>query len=91
MGEWVQSSMTKKLGLRWAVWQNARPMLKLRTWFACAILGSQGLQAAPEISVQRWEGEELTSTGGVQPISYRGTSSVQLPWISLDALICALG
>jgi len=91
MGEWVQSSMTKKLGLRWAVWQNACPMLKLRTWFACAILGSQGLQAAPEISVQRWEGEELTSTGGVEPISYRGTSLVLLPWINVDAPTCAPG
>lgn len=64
-----------------------------RSWLLLFLIASAftSLHAMPEISVQRWEGEELTSTGGVQPISYRGTSPVLLPWISMDALTCAPG
>ena len=64
-----------------------------RPWLLLVLIASAitSLHAAPEISVQRWEGEELASTGGVEPISYRGAGSVQLPWINLDALTCAPG
>jgi|GEM_PF-6694258 len=64
-----------------------------RPWLLLILIATAftSLHAAPEISVQRWEGEELTSTGGVEPMSYRGTGSVQLPWINLDAVTCAPG
>jgi hypothetical protein len=64
-----------------------------RPWLLLILIATAftSLHAAPEISVQRWEGEELTSTGGVEPMSYPGAGLVQLPWINLDAVTCAPG